>query len=304
MSVEIYYGRNFIKVGDKYIPLILHGSSNCTEFVNGREVLERNWSTICLDFLCTEKEMMDRIDSFEDPYGEWFRKGSRGGQWVDKEGFKKICKNACKDAHTIEEYVENRNHGLSIKACKWEEHSFISKNRAFIKTTQELLDWYDNFNKELKDEGYTIWAEFNTREQIKFPKMNPAAFPCVIRCGKSYLIDENGYQGKYNTWCANKKKALVINNQEELNNIKQNLVPLGSKTVTTENATIKVKPYVILYDLGGWSRYVKKKSSSHIFFTEDRDYAIEFSTEKGAQKYIDKFDESNRSRAKVVRIEG
>ena len=246
---------------------------------------------------------MDRIDSFEDPYGEWFRKGGRGGQWIDKEGFKKLCKNACKDAHTIEEYAANRNHSLSIKACKWEEHSFIQKNRAFIKTTQELLDWYDNFNKEFKDNGYTIWAEFNTREQIKFPKMTPTSFPCVVKCGSDYLTEGKDYQGRYNTWCKDKTRAIIINNQEELNNIKDNVLHWGSKTITTVSAAIKVKPFAIIYDFGGVYRYVKSKSSRHIFFAMDKKGARGFSTEKEAQKYIDKFDESNRLRAKVVRIE-
>ena len=39
MSSEIYYDKAFISIGDKYIPLVCHGSNNTYEFNrNGREV--------------------------------------------------------------------------------------------------------------------------------------------------------------------------------------------------------------------------------------------------------------------------
>ena len=42
MSSEIYYDKAFISIGDKYIPLVCHGSNNTYEFNrNGREVAER-----------------------------------------------------------------------------------------------------------------------------------------------------------------------------------------------------------------------------------------------------------------------
>lgn len=40
MSSEIYYDRAFIRVDDRYIPIVKHGSSNCFEFEFGREVPE------------------------------------------------------------------------------------------------------------------------------------------------------------------------------------------------------------------------------------------------------------------------
>ena len=45
MSSEIFYTKAFIKVGDNFIPLVNHGSSNCTTInVRGREVAEKHWS--------------------------------------------------------------------------------------------------------------------------------------------------------------------------------------------------------------------------------------------------------------------
>ena len=44
MSYEIVYDRRFIKVGDKYVPMICQGSSNGYEIVfGGREVAEKNF---------------------------------------------------------------------------------------------------------------------------------------------------------------------------------------------------------------------------------------------------------------------
>lgn len=47
MSYEIYYNKQFVKVKDKFIPMLLTGSNNCTEvrWINGRqsERRERHW---------------------------------------------------------------------------------------------------------------------------------------------------------------------------------------------------------------------------------------------------------------------
>lgn len=32
MSSEIYYDRAYIRVGDRFIPVVNHGSSNCFDF--------------------------------------------------------------------------------------------------------------------------------------------------------------------------------------------------------------------------------------------------------------------------------
>ena len=44
MSHEIAYDKQFIKVSDnQYVPMVLSGSNNCTEFTNGRERRARSW---------------------------------------------------------------------------------------------------------------------------------------------------------------------------------------------------------------------------------------------------------------------
>ena len=42
MSSEIFYDRAFIRIGEKFIPICNHGSSNCFDFnpITRRETLE------------------------------------------------------------------------------------------------------------------------------------------------------------------------------------------------------------------------------------------------------------------------
>lgn len=50
MSYEIIYDKQFIKVAeDKFVPMVLAGSNNCTEFINGRERRERSWFPWTID---------------------------------------------------------------------------------------------------------------------------------------------------------------------------------------------------------------------------------------------------------------
>lgn len=62
MSSEIYYDRAYIRVGDRFIPVVNHGSSNCFDFdACGREVPEKHWSVLNYTFhgrqLFTEEEI-------------------------------------------------------------------------------------------------------------------------------------------------------------------------------------------------------------------------------------------------------
>lgn len=51
MSSEIYYDRAYIRVGDRFIPVVNHGSSNCFDFdACGREVPEKYWSVLNYTF--------------------------------------------------------------------------------------------------------------------------------------------------------------------------------------------------------------------------------------------------------------
>lgn len=47
MSSEIFYDKAFIRVDNRYIPVVNHGSSNCFDFDSrGREIPEKHWSVL------------------------------------------------------------------------------------------------------------------------------------------------------------------------------------------------------------------------------------------------------------------
>ena len=70
MSSEIYYDKAFISIGDKYIPLVCHGSNNTYEFNrNGREVAERYWAVLNRPYrgrsLFTSEEIQKIAETYE-----------------------------------------------------------------------------------------------------------------------------------------------------------------------------------------------------------------------------------------------
>lgn len=79
MSSEIFYDKAFIRVEEKYIPVVNHGSSNCFEFDSrGREIPEKTWSV--LNHPYTERMLFtaDEIREIADFY-EGINMSNRGG---------------------------------------------------------------------------------------------------------------------------------------------------------------------------------------------------------------------------------
>ena len=299
MSIEIYYGCNFIKVDDKrFIPLHLHGSSNCAEFVGRKEVLERRWGFYPFDFITTAEELNKKLDSFEDPYGEWFARGSRNGPWISKEQFRNICHRAIKDAHTVEEFAE-AYHPIRLCAWKYSDSEWTRKMDRYVHTTQELLDWYDEYNNTLKNDGFYISCDLMTREQINIVPKTANKFPCVAKCKWGYLTDSSDLG---NTWCKDISKAHIFNSQDEIDAVK--LRGNGKISfVSTDRKTIE-KPYVLLVTDGmRKGLYIKKRSSRSIFFSYYKDGAMRFSSEKQAEAYKEKIHCDAILGMKVVRIE-
>ena len=109
MSYTIVYGRQFLKIDDKIIPLVLYGSNNCYEStLNGRERRERSWHPMyfgCNTMLAqTEEKIMERIQSCCGGVSqEHFMKS---GKWVDDDGLIRFFKNGIRAAKTIEELKE------------------------------------------------------------------------------------------------------------------------------------------------------------------------------------------------------
>lgn len=110
MSSEIYYDRAFIRVGDRFIPVVNHGSSNCFDFdAHGREVPEKHWSVLNYTFhgrqLFTEEEIRQIAAVYEAANSDnrdGIRKSRNRSFGVGEFG--RWIMNGMKTAHTVEEY--------------------------------------------------------------------------------------------------------------------------------------------------------------------------------------------------------
>jgi len=141
MSYEIYYDRAYIRVGDKYIPLVCQGSNNCWEYnCYGRTIPEKNWQVFNWrhrgQLLFSEDEVREQAAMYEEVSGRdggCYKTRNTGfapgefGRWIV---------NGMKNAYTIEEYVSFGNglyiHDYSSDAMSaWETHYF--------RTTEEFL---------------------------------------------------------------------------------------------------------------------------------------------------------------------
>jgi hypothetical protein len=141
MSYEIYYDRAYIRVGDRYIPMVSQGSSNCFTFnAFGREVPEKNWQMLNWQhreqLLFTAEELRAQADIYEENHQLNGMSFKTRNQPFAPGAFGRWIANGMKNAYTIEEYVRFGNmlyvHDYSDPTTsKWEKHYF--------RTTEEFL---------------------------------------------------------------------------------------------------------------------------------------------------------------------
>ena len=167
MSYQIYYDRAFIRVGDKFIPIINSGSNNCWQYYNGRDVPEKNWNVLNwkreYQFLFSEseiKEIARDYDLYNQESGMIFK--SRNQCFAPGE-FERWIINGMKNAYTVDEYVSFGNSfyvlNYSPEEIKnWQKHSF--------KTTTELMKILDDL-KDVRSKDIKLW---NNREVYR-PKL-------------------------------------------------------------------------------------------------------------------------------------
>lgn len=137
MSSEIFYAKAFLRVGDRFIPVVNHGSSNCYDFDSrGREIPERHWSVLSYPFrgrlAFTAAEIKQIAAAFEEANTE-----NRGGTCKSRNRafevgeFGRWILAGLKSAHTVEEY---RAYGNSVVVIDYERNW----SKASIASTAEL----------------------------------------------------------------------------------------------------------------------------------------------------------------------
>lgn len=140
MSYSIYYDRAFVRVGDRFIPLVNSGCNNCYEIKNGRDVPEKNWGILHWRHECqalfTESEirgLAKYYDDYNQESGMIFK--SRYKVFGPGE-FERWVINGMKNAYTIEEYC---SFGNSFYISDYSPYGSVRWIRHPFETTEEFL---------------------------------------------------------------------------------------------------------------------------------------------------------------------
>lgn len=215
MSYEIYYDRAFIRVGDKFVPLVNSGSNNCFEVGwAGREIPEKNWSVLNWkrrsQLLFTEQEIYELAEDYETisrESGTCFKTRYRS---FESDEFRRWIVNGMKNAYTIEEYISYGNKlyilDYSGEYGKWPTYPF--------QTTDEFLE----LQEKLKD-CRLLCVKFENNREVYRPK-RPKNYNTIDKKAGSYfvLVSEAAEQLLY--FCRLRKRSIYYSAQMENNAVR------------------------------------------------------------------------------------
>lgn len=201
MSSDIIYNKQFIKVSeDRFVPMILSGSSNCTEFVNGRERRERSWNTYkymlrggCVGTLAEMLETAheinngnkDRENYNENQFG-WFEALNIKGTKTTFNNFINLFKSGCKNAKTIEELRELHINTV-VEASHIPYNSTIERKCLPARTTEELLKSIDELKDFYKGTNIVVTVRFsNSADSVSRSIKNIYGVDAIAKRNKRY----------------------------------------------------------------------------------------------------------------------
>ena len=192
MSSEILYDKAFIRVGEKYIPVVNHGSSNCFDFDwRGREIPEKHWSVFRYPYrdrlLFSEEEIRQIAEAYESAivnnYGGTRKSRNRAFEAGEVRRWLLAGK---KSAHTVEEY---RRYGNTAAVIDYDEPVW---RKHFVSTTEELLE------KIQELAGRSIGVTFMDDRHVTHPPMRRKGTPTDYSALPEYYVlrSEQGYFAK------------------------------------------------------------------------------------------------------------
>lgn len=162
MSSQVFYHKAFIKVYDKFVPMINQGSTNCWELgPKGRHIPEKEWGVLKYfqgRLILTKHEVEILANSYEvtNKHAKCFMK-SRNKLFAEGELEKWILA-GMKTACTVEEYHEYGN-----RLCLYDEEDCKT---TYINSTVELINLLEKMQgRESVDLMFT-----NNRELKKPPR--------------------------------------------------------------------------------------------------------------------------------------
>ena len=211
MSSEIFYDRAFIRVGDEFIPLCNHGSSNCFDFsITGREIPEKHWTVLNYrhrnQFLFTKEEIKDLAEIYEVANTD-NRGGTRKSRYTPFEvgEFGRWIVGGMRFARTVEEYTR---YGNQVQVIDYGD----SYRRHTVRTTKELLTKLEELSGK-SEVGVTFANDRSVRKvpvTVKDDLEHADAFYVLnsksgffikMRCGKIWLTKSllTGHVRKFRT---------------------------------------------------------------------------------------------------------
>lgn len=220
MSYEIIYDKQFVKVKDKFIPMILAGSNNCYEYSNGGERRARSWWNF--GFLLehsiagTKEQMLKKQEEVKqgliERHGEEYDDKSfgyytalsinGGGCNATYGQYKGIVNTGCKKALTIEQLAEEGVHlnihtyssndtKESLKEQGLEPVSFMPNS------TEDLIDFIENVEPKYKGKkNAMLYITFSGMYESKPKWIRRKYFPTKPKPNKIVVNSTCGYTVK------------------------------------------------------------------------------------------------------------
>ncbi|WP_394555250.1 hypothetical protein C1N61_26290 (plasmid) [Priestia aryabhattai] len=191
MNYEIIYNRQFIVVGDRYIPLFQHGNSGQFKLtLNGKKTPVKTWSVFNKDktnkILFSEREIFELANS----YNSYNFYRTRNSSFKEGE-FKRWFVNGTNTAKSIEYFTEHGNTLVIVEASSGSEKEHP------ITSTIELLETLDKVKNKsvIIEDGITqLNLRFNEqnlnlpRQQRNRSEYKEYPFYFVLSSNEGYYI--------------------------------------------------------------------------------------------------------------------
>ena len=202
MSCEVLYDKAFIQVGDRYIPVINQGSTNCFEVTpSGREVPEKYWSV--LNYHCRNKllftrdeiiDLAERMEEISRSDGTLLKSRNRG--FADGE-LRSWLLAGIKRAYTVEEYVRCGNTLFFV------DSGGGKRDMVAITTNQQLLELLEQ-KKEAKELNL-VFADNRMVHRPKRVKDDKLAKLEIV-----YVLSKTDDKGRTRYLCKFRRNRFIV----------------------------------------------------------------------------------------------
>lgn len=283
MSYEKLYDIVVVDLGnDTLLPMILSGSSNCSEWYRSKYVPERNWWPLLGKDIFGDKNtvMTAAKRMFPDAAQEQFY---YNGKFLSGSDVMKKITKAIDTTLTLEDYKKAGYFGSYV-------------NKEYVKTGEELKNKIEQYVKA----GTEVFIDFG-HYPLKRPKKKKEGLVVLKTRRKnnpSYVVNiETTSTNNIIIHYGKIEDALLFSGEEEAIKAVGNFSAL--KAVSLKTQCQKEKEWVI-WTFG--DRYVSKMIKNRLWITDDTKYAMRFATETAAQKYLDEIRRRGHTNAQYYKI--